>query len=336
MEYKDYYQILGVPKTATEKEIKKAYRKLARENHPDTNPNDPRAEEKFKEINEAYEVLSDPEKRRKYDQFGAQWKNFTGAGGRPEDFWRQYGAGQPGTGSGRGPAGGTGYRTVSPEEFEEIFGSGGFSDFFETLFGMGARGRPRSAGAGFDDFGFGGATAGRARPTRGRDIEHPVDITLEEAYHGSSRTMQLDGERIEVKIPKGVKTGSRVRVAGKGEPGRNGGKPGDLYLRINVLPHAHFQREGDNLRLRLPVDLYTMILGGEVQVPTLDRPLILNIPPETDNGKVFRLRGKGMPNLKKPDQHGDLYVEVTAKLPKNLTEQEKELFRQLRALRPHI
>ena len=332
MDYKDYYKILGVSKNATEKEIKKAYRKLARENHPDTNPNDPKAEEKFKEINEAYEVLSDPEKRKKYDQFGAQWKNFTGAGGRPEDFWQQYGGGRRGSAPGGG-----GYRTVSPEEFEQIFGGGGggFSDFFETLFGMGGRGGGRASGAGFDDFGFGGARAGGAyaRPARGRDIEQPVTITLEEAYHGSSRTMQLNDERIEIKIPKGVKTGSRVRVAGKGEPGRNGGKPGDLYLKITVAPHPQFQREGDNLRLKLPVDLYTMLLGGEVQVPTLDRPLILNIPPETQNGKVFRLRGKGMPNVKKPDQHGDLYVEAEALLPTHLTEQEKELFRQLRALR---
>jgi curved DNA-binding protein len=335
MDYKDYYQILGVSKNATDKEIKKAYRKLARENHPDTNPNDPKAEEKFKEINEAYEVLSDPEKRKKYDQFGAQWKNFTGAGGRPEDFWQQYGGARR-----TGAPGGGGYRTVSPEEFEQIFGGGGggFSDFFETLFGMGGRGRGRASGAGFDDFGFGGARAGGAyaRPARGRDIEQPVDITLEEAYRGSSRTMQLNDERIEIKIPRGVKTGSRVRVAGKGEPGRNGGKPGDLYLKINVLPHAQFQREGDNLRLKLPVDLYTMLLGGEVQVPTLDRPLILNIPPETQNGKVFRLRGKGMPNVKKPDQHGDLYVEAEVLLPTNLTEQEKTLFRQLRALRAGV
>ncbi len=335
MEYKDYYQILGVPRTATEKEIKKAYRKLARQYHPDANPNDPNAEEKFKEINEAYEVLSDPEKRKKYDQFGAQWKNFTGAGGRPEDFWQQWQTGA----RGRAPGGAT-YRTVSPEELEEMFGGGGggFSDFFEALFGMGGR---RSARTGdFEDIfgGMGGVhtAGGRARPMRGRDIEHPVDITLEEAYHGTSRVLQMDGERIEVKIPRGVKTGSRVRVAGKGEPGRNGGKPGDLYLKIHVLPHARFQREGDNLRLKLPVDLYTLILGGEVQVPTLDRPVILNIPPETDNGKTFRLRGKGMPNLKHPDQRGDLYVEVSAKLPKNLTEQEKELFRQLRALRPRI
>jgi len=332
MEYKDYYKILGVSKNATDKEIKKAYRKLARKHHPDTNPDDPKAEERFKEINEAYEVLSDPEKRKKYDQFGAQWKNFTGSGGRPEDFWQQWQGGAAGAGA---PGGAT-YRQVSPEDLEQMFGGGGFSDFFETLFGMGGR-RGATAGAGgYEDI-FGGAHArGRARPVRGRDIEYPLDITLEEAYHGSSRTLQLDNERIEVKIPKGVKTGSRVRVAGKGEPGRNGGKPGNLYLKINVLPHPRFQREGDNLRLKLPVDLYTMILGGEVQVPTLDRPVILNIPPETDNGKVFRLRGKGMPKLKKPDRHGDLLVEVTAKLPKNLTEQEKELFRQLRALRPNF
>ncbi|HHB90645.1 MAG TPA: J domain-containing protein [Anaerolineae bacterium] len=331
MEYKDYYKILGVPRNATEKEIKKAYRKLARQYHPDANPNDPTAEEKFKEINEAYEVLSDPEKRKRYDQFGAQWKNFTSAGGRPEDFWQQWQASA-------GAPGGASYRTVSPEEFEEIFGgAGGFSDFFEALFGMGGRRGARTGG--FEDI-FGGAyTTGagtRARPVRGRDIEHPVDITLEEAYRGTTRVLQMNGERIEVKIPRGVKTGSRVRVAGKGEPGRNGGKPGDLYLKINVLPHPQFQREGDNLRLKLPVDLYTLILGGEVQVPTLDRPVVLTIPPETDNGKIFRLRGKGMPNLKRPDQHGDLYVEVSAKLPKNLTEQEKELFRQLRALRPRI
>ncbi len=335
MEYKDYYKILGVPRNATEKEIKKAYRKLARQYHPDANPNDPTAEEKFKEINEAYEVLSDPEKRKKYDQFGAQWKNFTSAGGRPEDFWQQW---QRGAGAGAGAPGGASYRTVSPEEFEEMFGgAGGFSDFFEALFGMGGRRGARTGG--FEDI-FGGAygpgAGTRARPVRGRDIEHPIDITLEEAYHGTSRMLQMDGERIEVKIPRGVKTGSRVRVAGKGEPGRHGGKPGDLYLKINVLPHPKFQRDGDDLRLKLPVDLYTLILGGEVQVPTLDRPLILNIPPETDNGKIFRLRGKGMPNLKKPDKHGDLYVEVSAKLPKHLTEKEKELFRQLRALRPHI
>jgi len=328
MEYKDYYKILGVSKTATEQEIKKAYRKLARKYHPDVNA-DKSAEEKFKEINEAYEVLSDPEKRKKYDQFGSQWKNFTGSGGRPEDFWQQYGGAR-----GAGGAPGGGYRSVSPEEFEQIFGgaggAGGFSDFFESLFGMGAR----ASGARYQNFGGGPRTSGAyARPTRGRDIEHPVDISLEEAYRGASRTLQLDGERIAVKIPKGVKTGSRVRVAGKGEPGRNGGKAGDLYLKINVLPHERFQREGDNLRLKLPIDLYTMILGGEVQVPTLERPLMLNIPPESDNGKVFRLRGKGMPNVKKPDRRGDLYVEAEVKLPKNLTEQEKTLFRQLRDLR---
>jgi curved DNA-binding protein len=315
MDYKDYYKILGVAKNATDKEIKKAYRKLARDYHPDKNPDDPTAEEKFKEVNEAYEVLSDAEKRQKYDQFGSQWKHFTGSGGRPEDFWQQYGgAGQAGRGRG-----------LSPEELEQMFGgAGNFSDFFETLFGMGGRGG-----------GFAGARPGAsyARPTRGRDAEHSIDITLEEAYHGGARTLQLADERIEVRLPKGVKTGSRVRVAGKGGVGRHGGQAGDLYLRINVLPHPLFQREGNNLRLKLPVDLYTLILGGEVQIPTLERPLILNIPPETANGKTFRLRGKGMPQLKKPDERGDLYVEVTAQLPTKLSEQEKSLFRQLRALR---
>ncbi len=236
---------------------------------------------------------------------------------------------------------GTGYRTAFPGKPEEMLGgTDDFSDFLETLSGMGDR-RGNEHAMGFEDIfdsGFGPGTGAdtHSRPTRGRDIEHPIDITLEEAYRGATRVLQVDGERIEVRTPRGVKTGSWVRVAGKGEPSRNGGKPGDLYLKINVLPHARFQREGDNLRLKLPVDLHTLILGGEIEVPTLERAVTLSIPPETDNGEIFRLRSKGMPNLEKPDQHGDLYVEVSAKLPKNLTEQEKELLRRFRALRPHI
>jgi curved DNA-binding protein len=314
MDYKDYYKVLGVSKTATEQEIKKAYRQLARKYHPDANPGDKRAEERFKEINEANEVLSDTEKRRKYDQFGAQWQQYERMGGNPQDFWRQQQGGQPG---------GASTRTVSPEEFQQMFGggAGGFSDFFEMLFG-GAR---PSGGAG---------PAAGARPSRrGQDAEHGVEITLEEAFRGATRTLQVDGERVEVTIPRGVKTGSRVRVAGKGAPGLGGAGRGDLYLRVQVLPHARFGREGDDLRLRLPIDLYTLVLGGESQVPTLDQPVLLTIPPGTVNGKVFRLRGLGMPNLHKPDQRGDLMVIAEAQLPQDLSEGERRLFEQLRAAR---
>jgi curved DNA-binding protein len=325
MEYKDYYKILGVDRNATEKEIKQAYRKLARQYHPDVNPGDKAAEERFKEINEAYEVLSDPEKRKKYDQFGAYWQQFTRAGGRPEDFdWSRWTA--------TGPGGQRVYtRTVTPEELEEIFGGlGGFSDFFQTLFGgMGRRQRPVDLS---DLFGFGEFDqAVQERPRYGRDVEQPVQVTLEEAFRGTTRILQReDGSRIEVKIPRGVRTGSRVRVSGKGVLGR--GQSGDLYLVVEVLPHPTFQRDGDDLKVDVPVDLYTAILGGEVQVPTLERPVVLTIPPETPNNKIFRLRGLGMPNLKNPDQRGDLYARVLVQLPTHLTDRERELFRQLRDL----
>ncbi len=323
MEYKDYYKTLSVPKNASDKEIKKAYRKLAREYHPDTNPGDAAAEERFKEINEAHEVLSDPDKRQKYDQFGSQWKRH--GGGNVDDFVRQWGGGQPG--GGPYTRGGPQTRTVSPEEFEQMFGGGlgGSSDFFESLFG--GRGR----GGGFDP--FGARTASAPRPSRGRDIEQPVEITLEEAHDGATRILQQDGARLEVSIPRGVKTGSRVRVAGKGEAGLGGGPAGDFYLRVKVLPHATFTREGDNLRVKIPIDIYTLMLGGEARIPTPDRALMLNIPAGTPNGKVFRLRGQGMPNLRKPEQRGDLYAVVDAQLPQELTEQERELVSQLQALR---
>lgn len=311
MDYKDYYKILGVSKTATEQEIKKAYRQLARKYHPDANPGDKDSENRFKEINEANEVLSDPEKRRKYDQFGAQWQQYERAGGNPQDFWRQYQGGQPG---------GAYTRTVSPEEFEQMFGGGGFSDFFDMLFG-GAR----------QSGGF-GAAAGARQPRRGQDAEQEVEISLEEAFHGAVRLLQ-SSDRVEVTIPRGVKTGSKVRVAGKGALGISGGQPGDLYLRVHVLPHARFTRQGDDLRLRLAVDLYAMVLGGETQVAALDQTVVLTIPPTTPNGKVFRLRGLGMPKLHKPEQRGDLYVTVEAQLPQGLSEAERGLFEKLRALR---
>ena len=323
MEYKDYYKILGVDKNASAGEIKKAYRKLARKYHPDVNPEDESAEEHFKDVNEAYEVLSDKEKREKYDRFGSQWRQYERAGGRAEDFdWSQWQT-QPGAG--------TGYRTVSPEEFEQIFGgSGGFSDFFETLFGGRAAG-----GAGYGS-GFGGDPfrQARARPRAGRDLEQPVEVTLEEAFHGTTRTMQYEtGRTIQARVPPGVRTGSRVRLSGQGRPGAGGGESGNLYLVVTVLPHDRFKRKGDDLYVDVPVDLYTMLLGGSTTVSSLDRQVRLTIPAETDNGRVFRLAGLGMPNLQNPNERGDLYATVQAQLPENLTQDEKKLFRELQGMR---
>lgn len=326
MKVQDYYQTLGVSKNADEKTIKKTYRKLARQYHPDVNPGDKAAEERFKAINEAYEVLGNTEKRQKYDQFGAQWQQYERAGGQPEDFnWSQWAA-QPG-------GGGQSYtRTVSPEEFAQMFGggSGGFSDFFETLFG--GMGQQRSGGFGSND--FGGGQTYQPRPRQGRDTEHTLQVTLDEAFHGTTRTLQWEnGRSIQAKLPPGVDTGSRIRLSGQGEGGQAGGQAGDLYLTVDVRPHAVYQREGDNLRMELPVDLYTAVLGGQVEVRAIDKSVNLTIPPETANGKVFRLGGLGMPRLRQPDKRGDLYVTVKLILPQKLTDQEKELFAELRALR---
>ncbi len=310
---KDYYKVLGIDRSASEKEIKQAYRRLARQYHPDVNPNNKEAETRFKEINEAYEVLSDKEKRGLYDRFGQNWQQAerAGAAGGYGSAAGGYGApyGQPGAGS----------------PFDTMGGSGGFADIFETFFGGGGipRGSGGTYGVRFD----------------GQDIERPIEITLEEALSGTQRSFKVTDpggqpSTIKVKIPVGADTGTRVRIPGEGGMGVNGGQRGDLLLLVQVLPHSRFTREGETLRTTAHVDLYTLMLGGETKISLLDgRTLNLNIPPETANGKVFRIGKQGMPRLREPDQRGDLYVTVVAQLPTNLTAEERSLFEQLRRLR---
>jgi len=317
MEYKDYYQTLGVSKDASEKEIKRAFRKLARECHPDVHPGDARAEERFKEINEAHEVLSDPEKRRKYDQLGSAWQDWSRRGGRPGDFdWGQWAAGGPGGQR-------VHVRYGTPEDLGDLFGGNDpFSDFFSQIFG-GMRGGARASSGGF---GY------QVHPQRGQDYEQEVEISLREAYQGATRAMQKDGRRLEVKIPPGARTGTRVRMTGEGGVGAAGGATGDLYLRVRVSPDPQFERQDDDLHVTVPVDLYTAVLGGKVRIPTLSGCVMLTVPAGTQNGRAFRLKGKGMPRLRQPDQHGDLYAKVDVQLPTQLTSRQRELFDELQRI----
>jgi len=318
MEYKDYYSILGVDRTADEKEIKKAYRKLARKYHPDVNP-DEISKNKFLEINEANEVLSDPEKRKQYDKFGSQWRQYQQAGGRPEDFnWQD---------SRSGFSGSQKYRTVNPEDFEELFGTrGSKSDFFESLFGS-FKGQP----GGFSES---GRFYDQPHSRRGGDLEHSIQISLREAFYGVNRVLEWeDGRKIDAKIPPGVKTGSRVRLKGQGSPGLGGGPSGDLYLRIHVLPDEHFERDNDDLKTTVQVDLFTMLLGGKIPVSGLKRTVKLDIPAQTRNGRVFRLKGLGMPKIGSPSDCGDLYVKIEVHLPEKLTGSEVDLVKRWRNMR---
>ena len=327
---KDYYNVLGVAKTATEKEIKAAYRKLARKYHPDVNPGNKSAEEKFKEINQANDVLSDPEKRRKYDQYGEQWEHAD----------RFAGAGAPG--GGQAPPGFdfSGYN-FGTEGNTAYYGGEGFENIFEELLNR--------------------RRGGRVRRERGQDLEHPVEISLEEAFSGTSRLLSLEAQetcptcggtgrlqraicptcrgtgtvprtkQLEVKIPAGVRIGSRVRVAGQGGAGSSGGAPGDLYLLITIRPHPQFERQDDDLLTTVPVPLTTAVLGGAVTVPTLKGRLELKIPPETQNGKVFKLTGQGMPHLGKAGR-GDLRARVSVVLPTKLSAEARGLFERLQGL----
>lgn len=335
MEYRDYYKILGVQKNATDDEIKKAFRKLARKYHPDVNPGDASSEARFKEINEANEVLTDPEKRKKYDALGPNWNRTVFDQARPGGMRR---TARTTTGDAA--------RTANGQ-----FGGDNFSDFFQSIFGQTAA-RP--------------APAQSVKLRRGDDIEQPVEVTLEEAFSGGQRTFTLTGQdrcpvcggsgvdadakpcpnckgtgwtsfsrRLEVKIPVGVKEGQRIRIGGEGNPGVGGGQRGDLYLVVALKPHARFRREDDNLLEDLDVPYTTLVLGGEVAVPTLKGKVLLKVPPGTANGKQFRLAGQGMPRLKDATR-GDLLVKVHALLPGTaglpLSTREHELFRELSSI----
>ncbi len=309
MEYRDYYQVLGVERTASEKDIRKAYRRLARQYHPDVNPGNQQAEEKFKEINEAYEVLSDAEKRKKYDELGKSYQQWQRMGGQPGGFdWSRWTSGQPGGG----------YRV----EFNDAdLGGDIFSEFFRNIFGGGMGGRTERGQP-------------RTRQTmRGQDLEVVAQVTLEEAYQGTMRQVQIGQRQLKVTIPAGAQEGTRVRLSGQGEPGYTGGQPGDLYVIVNVLDHPVFQRDGDDLHLDLKVSLYTAVLGGTVKVPTLGGDVSLRIQPGTQSGQSIRLRGKGMPRMRQADSFGDLYAHILVQVPTDLTSKEKELFENLRTLR---
>jgi DnaJ-class molecular chaperone len=326
MDFKDYYAILGVTKTSAEKEIKQSYRKLARKHHPDVNPGDKNAESRFKEINEAYEVLGDPGKRKKYDELGSNWRQYEqaqragGGGGAGSPF----DAGQWTAGGGQG-----GYRTMTPDEMRDLFGNEDpFSDFFRTFFSGGDPEPGRRSGR----------SARAPRPRQGRDVEQPIELSLEDAYHGSTRRLAItqDGgaRTVDVRIPPGVGQGSRVRVVGEGEQGTSGAASGDLYLRVHLTPDSRFERKGHDLYAKVRVPVTTAVLGGEAEVPALGaKPVRLKIPPMTQNGQVFRLKRHGMPIAGKSGHHGDLYATVEVELPRQLTPEQRVHYEALEKLR---
>lgn len=303
MEYKDYYQALGVDRKASADEIKKAYRKLAMKYHPDRNPGNKTAEDKFKDINEAYQVLSDPTKRQRYDQLGDSYSQWQQKGGSADGFnWKDWSSqGRP-----------TGGQRVDVRNYEDIFGES-FSDFFNSIFG-----------------GMGTTTTRQRRRSAPQIYEQPVSISLPEAYSGTQRSLKIENRRYEVKIPAGAQSGTKIRIAGAGPRDQAGGN-GDLYLVINVPPDSKYERKGFDLYLETRIGLTTAVLGGQVTIQTLSGPVSLTIPPGTQPGQTFRLTGKGMPHLKDNQVHGDLFVKIWVPIPKQLSSKQRELFEKLRS-----
>jgi len=313
MDYKDYYKILGVEKSASPDEIKSVYRKLAKKYHPDKNPGDKQAEERFKEINEAHEVLSDPEKKARYDQISNSYSSWQQTGGSPGAFrWEDlFGSNYSG-----------GAQRVEVNDLGDVFGEmNGFSDFFRAFFGGE---RPQRTNAG--ERGYQRQYPQRQRPSH---YQQELIISLYEAYHGATRIIQIGDQKIEVKIPAGAKTGTKVRVAGVGPESAQGGK-GDLYLLIRIAPDPRFTREGEDLQLKVNIDLPTAVLGGEVEVETMTGKVSLSIPAGTQPGQKMRLKNKGMPVLKKKEKFGDLIATVQVQIPKKLTAKEKNLYEKLK------
>jgi curved DNA-binding protein len=303
MDYKDYYKILGVERSASADDVRKAYRKLAMQYHPDRNPGDKQAEEKFKEINEAYQVLSDPQKRARFDQLGSAYSNWQQRGGSPNDFdWSQWFSGQPGA------SGGT---RVEYGDINDLFGQDIFSDFFRSVFG-----------------GVGASRAGTStRTRRAPAYQQPISISLEEAYRGTTRTLQSEDRSLQVRIPAGVKTGSKVRVAGAGPDGS------DVYLIVEVEPDARFERQGDDLHGSATADIFTALLGGEAEVETMNGTVKLKVPPGTQPEQVFRLAGRGMPRLRSSQNKGDLFVRLKVQVPKQLSDKQKSLLEEAARLK---
>ncbi|MGJ8736318.1 DnaJ C-terminal domain-containing protein [Zobellia laminariae] len=298
MDYVDYYKVLGVPKKASEKDIKKAYRKMARKYHPDVNPNDATAEKKFKEINEANEVLGNVENRKKYDQYGKDWMH-------AEQFEKAK-AQQGARGGG--------------QQYGQDFGGGDFSDFFESMFGGGG-------GGGFSQRG------GQQTRFRGQDLNAQLRLNLRDAFTTQKQTLTVNGKNIRLTIPAGIENGQTIKIPGHGGPGRNNGPKGDLYLKFIIDNNTPFKRDGNNLYKDVDVDLYTAVLGGEITVDTFDGKAKLKVKPETQSGTKVKLKGKGFPIYKKEGQFGDLYITYNVQTPTNLSDKEKELFKQLASLK---